>query len=196
VTDNGIVYQVKVAEPFEYGEEYFTRYCEYRGSKASLCIVGARIEMVKRFGDGDVLDVGVGNGEFLEHLNREGIRCFGYDINPHAVEMLKERGDFLLPGSATVRTATFWDTLEHIPDPASFLGLVDATRVLMSIPIYSSVDSLLSWKHFKPGEHLYYFTEEALVTYMGDLGYEAIYVGRPEEKCGRQDIMSFAFSRR
>jgi len=152
--------------------------------------------LVKEFGRPPVLDVGVGSCEFLESLNAEGIRCFGYDINPIAVAMLKESGDFLDPVNPGVHTTTLWDTLEHIPDPYSFLRLLNSETIIISIPILDPGASLLGWKHFKPGEHLYYFTEGGLLTYMEDVGYNSVYVGRPEELCGRQDIGSFVFKKK
>lgn len=196
VTENGIVYQNDLSKPYEYGHDYYKRYQDYRGSATSACLIRCRSEMVARFGAPPVLDVGIGSGEFLESLNAEGIRCFGFDINPIAVSILKDRGDFLSPVSPGVQTATFWDTLEHIPDPATFLSELNSPTVLISIPILDRVASINGWKHFKPGEHLYYFTEKGLVAYMKDVGYNVVYSGRPEERCGRQDIGSFAFKRR
>lgn len=198
ITDKGVAYQARETDPIEYGEEYFQRYSSYRGTEISKCINSSRIDLLKRFGEPAALDIGIGSGEFLETANAAGVQCFGFDVNPIAIEYLKRRGFFVNPtnGVSTqgINTVTFWDVFEHLEEPSTFVSDLGIETIIMSVPIVEDFSCLLGWKHFKPGEHLYYFTNEGMISFMDEIGYKLAYSGRPECDCGREDIGSFVFN--
>ena len=59
----------------------------------------------------------------------------------------------------------------------------------------SSVYSIRDSKHYRPGEHLYYFTELGFAQWMARHGFELLEVSNFETKAGRDSILSFAFRR-
>jgi len=88
----------------------------------------------------------------------------------------------------------FWDVLEHIPDFREIepvLALSD--YVALSVPI--PTDGLTDWKHFKPGEHLHYFTEESLTALLAKYKFAPHILSRSIECPPRQDILNALFRR-
>ncbi len=58
---------------------------------------------------------------------------------------------------------TLWDVLEHIPDFTELAPLLKNTDfVAISIPIKPENIVWKDYKHFKPGEHLHYYTIDLL----------------------------------
>lgn len=216
----GIAYQPFV-KPFDYGEEYFENYVERKGTSVATALNRARFNAVAQaigpLSSNEtraLLDIGVGSGEFLEFMGcgkspkpekvsraeRVGIiRAYGYDINPVAIRWLKERRLFLDPyagpiGPGTV--ITLWDTLEHMPEPDDlFQRMLPGSILCTSLPIYPVIDrkQIMASKHYKPNEHLYYFTKGGLINWLERSGFEFIFYSDAETKAGREGIGTFAF---
>lgn len=77
-----------------------------------------------------LLDVGCGNGEFLAVARDAGYEVTGVDVSTAARDLCASRGldvrvgDLRVAeilGEARFDVITFWDVLEHLPDPRSFL---------------------------------------------------------------------------
>jgi hypothetical protein len=90
---------------------------------------------------------------------------------------------------------TLWDVLEHLPNFEVLEELFfDTKYVAISVPIKPKKVKLETWKHYKPGEHLHYFTEEMLDTFFKTYGFRRIKKGQPE--CPpRQDIWDFLYEK-
>ena len=170
-----------------YDGSYFQHYRELDATETGAALTKARVDMVRRHYDGtDVVDVGIGGGRFVEAIDG-----FGYDINKDAVGWLGGEGRYREPSACAL---TFWDSLEHIPAPDR---AVDAARdwVFVSMPIYSGVSDVLSSKHYKPGEHIWYWTRDGLIRWFHRLGFFCVEVNSVETELGREGILSFAFRR-
>lgn len=126
-----------------------------------------------------VLDVGYGNGAFLKHARSEGMDIYGIDLHDE---------DFGIP-VVTLETkihfdlVCFFDSLEHFPSFQPLLSL-QAKNVIVSIP--NTPTWLLSsprlWRHYKPGEHLHYFSRRSLDNFMCDWGFvDKLTDGYPED---------------
>lgn len=89
---------------------------------------------------------------------------------------------------------TFWDSLEHIPEPEVVLKGI-GEWAFVSMPIYKDAKDCLASKHYKPGEHLHYFTLEGFITWMDRQGFEVMEINHAESELGREGITSFAFHR-
>ena len=50
-------------------------------------------------------------------------------------------------------------------------------------------------KHYRPGEHLLYWTEKGFVDWMFEKGFRFLEKRTFEIQAGREDILSFAFIR-
>jgi hypothetical protein len=119
---------------------------------------------------------------------------FGFDINPWTISDLIDKGLFLDPFEHQVEAACFWDVLEHFPDPSEVLERVK-TWVFLSIPLFANMDHAKKSKHFKPGEHLWYFTHDGIVDFMSENGF-GLKESNSDETKWREDIGSYAFKRK
>jgi hypothetical protein len=90
------------------------RYRDMDGTPVGMKLTAMRIEMVRRYAKGMVVDIGIGGGRFVAALPGQSK---GFDINPAAVDWLKGAGRWHDPYSEPCESATFWDSLEHIHDP-------------------------------------------------------------------------------
>lgn len=133
----------------------------------------------------DLVDIGIGGGAFVENMG-----CLGYDINPCAVKWLRER----LWNKKPIAFMTFWDSLEHMENPYDYLNLC-TDLCFISTPIYESAEHCIRSKHYKPGEHVWYFTEPGLTAFMARRGFALLESNRMEETAGRDGIGSYAFQR-
>jgi len=187
----GIAYQLDMTNLINYSDDYFKCYQGYKGTEIAKKINEGRKEFVNRMFTGRVLDVGIGSGEFIE--TREN--TFGYDVNLVAKEWLKKKGLWSSNFNA-FEAFTFWDVIEHIPNPIDYFDNIKPKSYLFtSIPVFNDINKIRESKHYKPGEHLYYFTRSGFLTWMKTHGFRLLYSSEFETNAGREDILSFAFIR-
>jgi hypothetical protein len=172
-----------------YNAEYFERYMQMKNTPIGVALNQARVDLVNRYVSGSVLDIGIGNGAFVE----SGDNIRGYDINPVAVKWLVDRRKYLHPFRGA-DALTFWDSLEHIHNPQ--LMLQGAKEfVFVSMPIYKDLSHLMSSKHRRYDEHCWYFTEKGCILFMSAFGFECLEINNMESDIGREDIGTFVFKR-
>jgi hypothetical protein len=191
IDNPGIGYLPITSAEQPYDEHYFERYQQRDRSPMGAALTRARLDLVRRWWNGPVVDIGIGGGVFVESRQL----TWGYDVNPVAVEWLKKRGRYLDPYAAqSFPAATFWDSLEHIEEPSTLLHTL-AFRIFVSMPIYRDLAHVKASKHFKPNEHVWYFTQRGLIEFMRAYGWECVEVSDVETVLGREDIGAFAFVR-
>lgn len=203
------------APPVEYGWAYWAEYRRRRGTPMARRLNEIRVSFVGRHlcrsgGRPGVLDVGIGCGEFLDVCP---LPAWGYDVNPIAVLWLQEQGLWHDPYEGIwpdeIGGVTLWDVFEHLARPCELLQRLPAgCHLFLSLPIFPtglalapsregfSSAGLRRWKHYKPGEHLWYFTRAGLVGYVEAAGYELLEYHDEETAAGREAIESFCFVRR
>lgn len=163
----------------DYYENLLRRY-----SRTAEEICRIRWDWIAELNPKSVLDYGSGVGWFRAYRPK-GVVCHSYDIGPYPQTGMKAQ---------VYDVVCFFDVLEHIPD----FGIIEpvmrlANNVATSLPIRNG--DLAGWMHFKPGEHLHYFTEEMLSAFMAEYGFVMAKKGAPE--CPpRKDIKSYIFKRR
>lgn len=140
------------------------------------------------------VDIGVGAMGLLRAMAEHRLPIRGYDVNRKAVEALKEAGLFVDVMVEPVDNVCCWDSLEHMLSPEAMLRNV-RKKVLMSIPIFDNAEHVVRSKHYKPGEHIWYFTEAGLIRWMQEQGFGLIERNRDEERYGREGIGTYVFSR-
>jgi len=176
-----------------YDQEYFDRFDRDARTPLGRALMAARCEFVERHWQGALVDVGIGSGAFIGRRSHERA-TWGYDVNPAGIQWLMERKLFVDPYRCPFDAMTLWDVLEHIAD---FQPLLANARkwVFLSLPIFRDAEHVLRSKHFRPAEHVWYFTQPGLVYAMKLCGFELVAESNVETDLGREDIGTFAFRR-
>jgi len=137
---------------------------------------------------GRVLDVGCATGVFLDGMRRWGWQAYGVEPNPVASAYARERlgldvvtAELEVAGLADeyYDVVTFWDVLEHVPDPRRTLA--EARRVLrpggllvLSLPSIGSIEARLFgcyWAGWDQPRHLALFPSSVLVRLLNETGF-------------------------
>lgn len=116
------------------------------------------------------LDVGCANGAFVDYLRSQGVDAIGVDPDPYMARAHVITGT-LAAVAGTFDLITMHDVLEHFVDPRAELAqarrlLAPGGRVVVDVP---DVSMSAGDHHLKP-EHLWHFTEGALVDLLGGAG--------------------------
>lgn len=189
--EHGVAYQRDMTRSVPYNETYFDKCAGYRGQTIAKCINVARVRLVDQFLPRvePVLDVGIGSGEFIEsHAN-----AWGHDINPKAIAWLKKKR-LWAPDLTSFNAFTFWDVLEHVPDPNLYFAQMRSGSLLFTcLPIFDDLNRIRESKHYRPDEHFYYWTECGFTNWMKLHGFRLLARGTDEIAAGRDSILSFAF---
>lgn len=175
--------------PMDYSGAYFEKYQQLDATPMGAALTRARVELVRKYTAGVVVDIGIGGGRFIMECD-----ALGYDVSQEAKEFLSQECRFFDPYRHPVPAITCWDSLEHIPDPEALLAAV-SEWLFVSMPIYESQADCLASKHYKPGEHLWYWTLPGFVAWCERQGFELIEINQAESELGREGITSFAFRR-
>lgn len=149
----------------------------------------ARKSLVEQYTSEIPVDIGIGGGAFMDKMD-----CYGYDVGSEAIDYLMARDKFVDVYQQKVGVITCWDSLEHIIDPSLLINQVTGW-IFVSMPVYLNKEDCLRSKHFKPGEHLWYWTTEGLIDWFGNLGFDCLEVNNVETDIGREGITSFVFKR-
>ncbi|HHX0910209.1 TPA: class I SAM-dependent methyltransferase [Pseudomonas aeruginosa] len=174
--------------PIDYRGSYFAKYQQMDSTPMGAALTRARVELVRRHFAGKVVDIGIGGGRFVIDSG-----AMGFDVNPDAVAWLKAHESYYDPYKG-VAAITCWDSLEHIPDPEALIRSV-GEWVFVSMPVYKDQTDCLKSKHFKPGEHLHYWSVRGLIGWFAKMNFGCVEINERESDLGREGITSFAFRR-
>lgn len=175
-----------------YDAEYFQKYVGYKANPIGAKLTAARVDLAsKHCGVDAVTDIGIGCGHFIEV---RGGATYGYDVNPVAIRWLLERDLWADPFAGSPMNVTCWDSLEHMEHPDLFIDRVKKT-VIVSLPVFDDLEHVLRSKHFRPGEHVWYWTEDGFVRWMLERGFACLEQNWMETTFGREDIGTFVFER-
>ena len=157
--------------------------------------------ILRRKNAGRILDVGCNEGSFLQRASAHGFDVMGIEISQAAVKVATEEfgireaeiicGAFesviLEPEQFDV--ITFWDVLEHLPDPSAALRksrnlLSDDGILVVRCPnidglvprasYYAIAKAFGRWPHPSPPKHLYEFSETTLRALLLKTGFQTI----------------------
>ena len=194
--NNGVAYQHDVTYKKDYDGKYF-EYCQtkYFDTNKKALINAKRwnfiFQTVGSTAD-NILDIGIGDGSFMTHFGR----AKGYDVDEMAVEWLKENNLFA-DDLSQFKYYTMWDVIEHIENPDEYLQYLYTDNYLfLSLPIFEDLNKIRNSKHYRPGEHFYYFTKNGLIAWMKEKGFELRNIGDFEIHAGRESIYDFAFMKK
>lgn len=166
----------------EYDLEYYERTLLLNSSTAEK-ISNIRWNWVKRARAKTVLDYGSGVG-WYRAFRPPGIDVDTYDVGvAPQTGITKDEYDLI----------TLWDVLEHVSELGVIKFILQRVKwAAVTVPILPPGEYLHKWKHYKPGEHIRYYTEETLINFFEDSEFSFIKGGYPE--CPpREDIFSAIF---
>lgn len=193
---DGVAYQADMkAGRVPYDATYLVKCDAYDGSAVAKAVNAGRCALLARHlpAGASVLDIGAGSGAFVRSALWNGFSAAGFDVIPEAAERLHQIGHYAEnPGDFDA--VTLWDVLEHIEDPGPLLDSIKGF-LFVSLPIFDGLWNIRKSKHYRPGEHLYYWQAPAFVAWMGLHGFRLLEQSNHEVAAGRESIGAFAFRR-
>lgn len=192
----GLAYQRDMSKSrMNYDAKYWAHYQSLLGTPTDIALNAGRCALVARHvpAGSKLLDVGIGNGSFVLAALRAGYDARGTDINPEALAWLK--GQKLHADDVGAFDAvTLWDSIEHMEDPHLFLrNVARGATLFAAIPVFEDLRRVRKSKHYKPGEHLYYFGAQGFTDWMALHGFRLLETSAHETQAGRESIAAFAF---
>jgi SAM-dependent methyltransferase len=176
--------------PF-YGDGY---YGGRHGVTHRLCL-RRRTRLLERFGRGAsantprLLDVGCGDGSFLEAARARGWEIAGTELNrdPARSRDLPVHASIAAAG-AGYACVTLWHSLEHLRDPRGAIAevaaaLVPGGTVLVAVPDAQGAQARLfgpRWRHLDVPRHLFHFGERSLELLLSRSGFVPFWRGHQE----------------
>lgn len=165
-----------------------------RWTKKDQPITTRHTRALNMINSGNVLDIGCGDGLFLEMLKKKGVKGWGVDISPVAVEKCKSKGidaivhnfsDGPLPPFDTVFDyVVLLDVLEHNYNPELILNeaaKVKSKYVIISVPNFNSLPARLQILFGKVPEnnrpnkgHVYWFNQKSLLNVIDKAGLKVV----------------------
>lgn len=194
----GIAYQKYMSQSrVEYDDAYFRKVESYDGTAIAKAVNTGRCAMLGRHlaAGASVLDWGAGSGAFIRDAAAAGFAVKGYDVNLQSLQRLTDKGQ-LSKDPYLFDAVTLWDTIEHMDRPESMLQSIKKGAFLfVSVPVFDDLRRIRESKHYRPGEHLYYWTTKGFVDWMGLWGFRLLEQSSHETEAGRESIGAFAFKR-
>lgn len=136
---------------------------------------------------GVLLDIGSGTGYFPAFMQKKGWSVTGIELNDEARNYSASRfgikvaspGEIKELPSASADCITFWHVLEHLYDPAGWLGeakriLRDEGKCIIALPNFASADAEWfggRWAALDVPRHLWHFTPDAVKQFVGKQGF-------------------------
>jgi hypothetical protein len=192
----GVAYQRDMTAQIKYDGRYLSKIASYDRRIAANVNAGRVALVARHAGDGaSLLDWGAGDGSFLFAAGSWGFDAKGFDVIRVAADSLLSIGMFD-DDPALFDVVTAWDVIEHMEDPGLFLRRIARGALLCcSVPIFTDLSAVRSSKHYRPGEHLLYFTDDGFVSWMAQYGFRLLERSDHETRAGRDSIGAFAFRR-
>ena len=138
---------------------------------------------------GRLLDVGCGDGRFLQDLARLGWEAEGLDFDPQAVAAARLRGVRAYQGElASLDPELRWDVItlahvvEHVPDPLALLRTC-RERLAAGGSLWLETPNVLApshyqfgeaWRGLEPPRHLVLFSAQALQDLLLRAGFSSV----------------------
>jgi 2-polyprenyl-3-methyl-5-hydroxy-6-metoxy-1,4-benzoquinol methylase len=152
-------------------------------------------------GDGVILDVGCGNGAFLDTMKQLGWTTHGCDAVPAACEVASRKGHDVRQGSAealdypdeSFDVVYLNHVLEHTFSPRRALAgiwrvLKPGGQVVLGVPNYGGLQMRILGRYSTALDlprHLYQFERRTLRRYLGEAGFQDV---RMSTRTGSQSL--------
>lgn len=164
-----------------------------------------------------ILDIGCGNGRFLNYLIGEGYEGYGIELQGKAAERaLRIAGLKLKQGSleaddfpeAYFDGVCLWHVFEHLTEPGRTLEIIGSILkpggyLFISFPNIRSWQSRLfkgKWLHLDPPKHLFFFSSNRLIALLETWGFSLCWkttLSLEQNPFGiQQSLLNCVFSKR
>lgn len=172
----------------------YTNYFE--GMRVNKKTFAERLKRIEsKYGRGKLLDVGCALGDCLVEARRLGWKNpQGVEVSDYAYKFAKKRGLDVRKGTLgdnsfernSFDVVTYQDVLEHVADPVSELKLVrqvlrpGGVVFLVTPDVGGWWKKILGkyWYHYKPGEHVIYFSQKSLKSALEKAGFVEVTTSR------------------
>lgn len=162
-----------------------------------------------------ILDIGCGNGKFLDLLGRRGFQAHGVELPGKAAQRASARGLRLTLGPLGqgdypddhFDAVTLWHVFEHLTEPLKTMRIV--TRILkpggylfISMPNIDSWQGRVfrgRWLHLDPPRHLFFFRPDDLARRLEHFSFKLIghsYLSLEQNPFGMQQSLLNCLQRR
>jgi len=152
-----------------------------------------RLRTIEKFtGSGRILDVGCALGFFLSAASKRGWDVWGIDLSEYAIGFAQKEFNGRVMNKTLLKCSfsdnyfdavTYWDVLEHVPDPKS--ELKEAHRIMKKGGIIgivvpdtgSYIVKILgkNWPEFRRiREHIYFFNKKTLSAMLDGVGFDVL----------------------
>jgi len=134
-----------------------------------------------------LLDIGYGNGAFLNAANKAFTLTAGLDLTREYLPASSFAEDDIY---APYDIITFFDSLEHFEE-IDLVKDLNCKYIVISVPNcrFGTDDVWFeTWKHRKPNEHLHHFNTESLTSFLVYNGYQVINTSSFEDTIRKGDF--------
>ena len=123
---------------------------------------------------GSILDVGCGEGSFLELMKKRGYECHGLETSKDGAKKAMLKGLTVHNNIKKIRekfdVITLWHVLEHITNPVSYLRQIRSLLkkngcLIIAVPNFDSIQSKIGrdmWFHLAPPLHIFHYTTKTI----------------------------------
>jgi SAM-dependent methyltransferase len=192
----GIAYQRDMTiGRVQYGDAYLPKVAAYDGSEIAQHVNAGRKALLDEClkPGATVLDYGSGTGSFVRVAAEAGYEAKGFEVMPKAAAQLKEQ-ELYADDPHQFDAVCFWDALEHIENPHQVLQTIKkGSYTFVSLPVFEDLIAIRESRHYRPGEHLYYWTVCGFIDWMALHGFRLLSTSAHETLAGRDSIGAFAF---
>ncbi len=165
-----------------YEQRYFGDGVYYHSYDHDRKIAAMRLDVYDIPPGAKLLDVGAGNGAFVDECVSQYIDAWGQDIanESNGRTWVGELEGVAFPAHR-FGVVTMHDVLEHVPDPKAMLREVARTlqpggRLIVDFPRFHHEEGV---HHWKATEHLWMLTEDELASLIHDCGYRVDRIEHP-----------------
>ena len=188
-----------------YNQENYDSYQKKKGVFSSIYSLIQRINnrykvnIIKRYGVGSLLDYGAGSGNFVDHANRVGYKSIGFEpINKSLNKNITN--NMAIIKKSKYKFITLWHVLEHTKKPKELLynikGLLSkGGKIMIAVPNNGSYDNIYykkNWAGYDVPRHVFHFNKNSLMGLLSDvklsvvgskpLYFDSFYVSMLSEK--------------
>lgn len=176
-----------------YDDAYYKKVQAYENSSIENEVIRHRLGLVSRHaGLTTLLDIGAGTGAFIRAAVERGHIAKGYDVMSEANAQLQRNGMYC-DAVESFMGICMWDTIEHMYDAGPILDRMPAPSFLfISIPVFNNLLSVHASKHYRAGEHFYYWTVLGFASWIKKYGFSVLEVSGNEMLAGRESVVEFA----